>query len=134
MSMPRGLTDLVGTEIRARLDTGLKALAWGTAVAVCLVMGLGLVLASALMALAMLVGPTLAAGILGLGLLFAAALVATVDRRRKLLHPTQKPESAPPVIAPIVIAPQTAPSYLGFLLGFVATRAILRQANQQRSP
>jgi len=129
MSLPSGVTDVINTAIRARLDTGLKSLAWGFAIATSVAAGVALVLASALMGLAFLVGWALATGILGVGLLVAAALAATWDRRQRLVHQQQNPKPAPSVIVP-----QAAPSYLGFLLGFVTTRAILRQANQRRSP
>jgi len=125
MSPARALIDMLAPAIREQMDKGLSALVPGLAMAVTLIFGLGLILASAVMGLALLMGPILATGILGLGLLVAVALVGAL--RRKQTHQPHEQSLPEPSVA---ANPGDALPYLGFVLAFVATRTMMRRASQ----
>lgn len=110
-----------------QMNKGLTVLVWGVAIALCLIVGIGLLLAAALMALALVVGPVLAAAILGFVLLAVGGLAAALRQRPTKPLPVQ-PE---PLIGDTAL-PDAAQPFLSFFLAFVATRVILRRLDRWR--
>lgn len=100
------------------LDRGRSVLVRGATIVGLALVGGGLVLAAAVMALASLVGPVGACGLTGLSLLSTSLLLA-----RKHRTPVQ-----PDPVQPSVVLQQHAMLVeLGFVVGFVLSRAILRR-------
>jgi hypothetical protein len=114
------LTIAVQQAVRSALLAGVIGLA--------LLAGLGFLLAAAQMGLARLIGPPLAALAIGIALLALAGLVLVLMGR--------KTAPAPPIPVPApIVAPTALPGpvadYLGFLIGFVAIRALLRRRDRK---
>lgn len=122
----------VAAPIRARLTMALQQAArsalWAGLMGLAALAGIGFLLAAAQMGLARLIGPPLAATAIGIALL-ALAAVALSRIGRKTAAATAPPASAPP--APQAALPGPVADYLGFLIGFVAIRALLRRHNRQ---
>ena len=100
------------------LDRGRSVLARGATIVGLALVGGSLALAAAVMALASLVGPVAACGLAGLSLLSTAVLLAR--NRRTPVQPD-------PVQPSVVLQQHAMLVELGFVAGFVLSRAILRR-------
>jgi hypothetical protein len=97
-------------------------------IGLALLAGLGFLLAAAQMGLARLIGPHLAAMAIGIALLALAGLVLVLMGRKSAPTP---PRPAPaPMVAPTAL-PGPVADYFGFLIGFVAIRALLRRRDRK---
>ncbi len=123
--MWRGLSGLLTGAIRNGVDRGLSALVWGLSVGAFIGLGMALLGLSLLLALAHLIGPVLACFLLGLGLLVAAALMIAL--RRPASGPAPAPLRPPEPPAPEPTLDEVAFA-LGFVAARALLRRLGRSA------
>ena len=116
------LTIAVQQAVRSALLAGVVGLA--------LLAGLGFLLAAAQMGLARLIGPPLAALAIGIALLALAGLVLMAMGRKTAPVPSIPVPVPTPMVAQTAL-PGPVADYLGFLIGFVAIRALLRRRDRK---
>lgn len=124
--MWRGLSGLLTGAIRNGVDRGLSALVWGLSVGAFIGLGMALLGMSLLLALAHLIGPVLACFLLGLGLLVAAALMIAL--RRPAAGQAPAPPRPPEPPAPSEPALDEVAFALGFVAARALLRRLGRSA------
>lgn len=130
----RGLEGGLAAPFRARLTIAVQQAVRSTLLAgvvgLALLAGIGFLLAAAQMGLARLIGPPLAALAIGIALLALSGLVLVL-MRRKTAPTLPIPVPVPTPMVAQTTLPGPVADYLGFLIGFVAIRALLRRHDRK---